>query len=120
MAEIKKCVICFEQIESNESMTELECDKRHFFHSKCIFKWIEVQGLNESKCPLCMKNVFANAVNLQDFFNVNLIIAEMRADNLLVADNVNIMNRVDNFIQRFALPATLFWLFWCVCVLDML
>ena len=32
-------------------VTPLPCDKRHYFHSKCIEQWSQ----NHNDCPLCKK-----------------------------------------------------------------
>jgi len=45
----EECVICLESFGPDEMVTPLPCDKRHYFHSKCIEEW----SLNNNTCPLC-------------------------------------------------------------------
>ena len=51
--EHEECVICLLPFESTDMVTPLPCDKRHYFHSKCIEEW----SRNHNDCPLC-KAVF--------------------------------------------------------------
>ena len=47
--EHKECVICLEDFGQDDMVTPLPCDKRHYFHSKCIEEWSQ----NNNTCPLC-------------------------------------------------------------------
>mmetsp|Transcript_40014 Transcript_40014/g.52391 ORF Transcript_40014/g.52391 Transcript_40014/m.52391 type:complete len:84 (+) Transcript_40014:691-942(+) len=51
----EECVICLEPFEPSEMVTPLPCDKRHYFHSKCIEEWSQ----NHNTCPLC-KTVYSS------------------------------------------------------------
>ncbi|CAD8065627.1 unnamed protein product [Paramecium sonneborni] len=45
------CSICQNDIVKFEKIRELKC--KHFYHSKCIKKWL----INEKKCPICQIEV---------------------------------------------------------------
>jgi len=45
----KECYICLENIEKGQNIIILNCNKNHFFHSKCIRQWLR-QNIS---CPLC-------------------------------------------------------------------
>jgi len=47
------CLICSEEYKDNDEITELNCDKRHYFHTKCIQDWLK----RKLECPLCKKVV---------------------------------------------------------------
>ena len=47
------CTICLELYKADDQIAELSCDKRHFFHEKCIDDWLK----NKQECPLCKKAV---------------------------------------------------------------
>ena len=49
--EMEECVICLEDFKADDMVTPLPCDKRHYFHSKCIEEW----SANHNDCPLCKK-----------------------------------------------------------------
>jgi len=34
-------------------VAELKCDKRHYFHTKCVEEWLR----KKLECPLCKKEV---------------------------------------------------------------
>ena len=36
MTEHKECVICFTEFDRDSKVVFLPCDKRHYFHAKCI------------------------------------------------------------------------------------
>lgn len=48
---IDKCIICLENYKLKTYKRSLPCD--HFFHKKCIDKWILDY---KSSCPLCLKD----------------------------------------------------------------
>jgi len=43
----RKCMICLDEFISKEKVTALPCV--HFFHPKCIQKWVE----KKNECPIC-------------------------------------------------------------------
>ena len=43
----RSCMICLDDFVSKEKVIALPCI--HFFHPKCIKKWIE----NKNECPIC-------------------------------------------------------------------
>ena len=47
----KQCLICLEDIEKGDDIITLKCDSSHFFHSKCIKKWLKYH----ISCPICEK-----------------------------------------------------------------
>lgn len=50
-AEDALCCICLSEYVDNSIIKELPCT--HFFHMKCIDRWLEI----ESFCPLCKSDV---------------------------------------------------------------
>ncbi|SCN58665.1 RING zinc finger protein, putative [Plasmodium chabaudi chabaudi] len=47
------CSICMMDYMGNDNIMIMPCDKRHFFHSNCLSKW-----LNKSQvCPICRTNI---------------------------------------------------------------
>ncbi|CDW75663.1 zinc finger protein [Stylonychia lemnae] len=50
-----ECLICLAQFQDDEEITELNCDKRHYFHTECIQSWMK----KKLECPLCKKQVGA-------------------------------------------------------------
>ncbi|KAL1531442.1 RING-type E3 ubiquitin transferase [Salvia divinorum] len=46
-----QCVICCVKFKNGDKVTTLPC--KHFFHSKCILKWLEMK----KHCPLCQREV---------------------------------------------------------------
>ena len=44
-----ECSICLEEFKSDDRVTPLPCNTRHYFHSKCIEEWSQKQKF----CPLC-------------------------------------------------------------------
>ena len=53
----KRCMICLEDFQSKEKVTALPCI--HFFHPKCIKKWIE----NKNECPVCKLELTPESIN---------------------------------------------------------
>ncbi|GIX63757.1 zinc finger, C3HC4 type (RING finger) domain-containing protein [Babesia caballi] len=47
------CPICLMDIANRENIYVMPCDKRHFFHQKCLEKWFE----RNSVCPICRVNI---------------------------------------------------------------
>ncbi|KAJ4958923.1 hypothetical protein NE237_026034 [Protea cynaroides] len=45
--EEETCMICMDEFERGIEIAKLPCS--HFFHSKCILKWLK----NKNSCPLC-------------------------------------------------------------------
>lgn len=51
----KECIICIEDIKEGQDIICLKCSNLHFFHSKCIRKWLR----NNISCPICrQQNIF--------------------------------------------------------------
>jgi len=50
-----ECVICLENID-NKDISEISCSNNHFFHDKCIKKWLEIK----TTCPSCRENFLPN------------------------------------------------------------
>lgn len=48
------CSFCFQKFHENQYKRQLPC--RHYFHKKCIDKWIF--QLNHDNCPICNESVF--------------------------------------------------------------
>ena len=44
------CAICFVDYQAEDIVTQLKCDKRHYFHTECLESWIK-KGNNI--CPFC-------------------------------------------------------------------
>ena len=44
-----ECIICLADFTDTDMVTPLPCDKRHFFHTKCIKEWAR----QKQHCPLC-------------------------------------------------------------------
>jgi hypothetical protein len=38
---IRECIICFEEFKPDQSIIELKCNERHFFHSPCLERWLK-------------------------------------------------------------------------------
>ena len=36
-----KCAICLGDYVENDLITQLRCDRRHYFHTNCIENWIK-------------------------------------------------------------------------------
>jgi hypothetical protein len=47
----EECTICHENYKLNEFKRQLDCN--HFFHKKCIDKWIK----DNMNCPMCRKEI---------------------------------------------------------------
>lgn len=43
------CCICMEDYLETDEIAELKCDKRHFFHSKCLEEALK----KKLECPIC-------------------------------------------------------------------
>ncbi|CDW74443.1 zinc finger protein [Stylonychia lemnae] len=52
---MNECAICLAKFQDDDKITELNCDKRHYFHSLCIQSWMK----QKLECPLCKKYVGA-------------------------------------------------------------
>jgi len=52
-----KCSICFANYSSNDKVIKLPC--QHFFHKKCILKWLKKYN---DKCPICRQSCDNNFV----------------------------------------------------------
>lgn len=54
----EECSICTSKYQKNEGIRELPC--KHYFHKRCVDKWLKTGGLS---CPYCRKNPFENKTN---------------------------------------------------------
>lgn len=50
-----ECAICLEAFKEDSTVTELKCDKRHYFHTNCLEDWLKTK----LECPLCKRVVQA-------------------------------------------------------------
>lgn len=46
---MEQCAICMDDYKDEDEIAELACDKRHYFHSKCLEDWLK----RKLECPLC-------------------------------------------------------------------
>lgn len=49
-----ECIICMAPYQQNEMITKLNCNARHYYHTRCIEDWIK-QGSNQ--CPMCREPI---------------------------------------------------------------
>jgi len=63
---LSSCLVCLTEYEDNEELRTMPC--LHFFHKKCIDKWLLERS---STCPICKFNVKKdyNATSLEDVNN---------------------------------------------------
>ena len=57
----KECAICLTEFTTEDRVTPLSCDIKHYFHSSCIEQWIKTNP----NCPLC--RVAINEKDLKSF-----------------------------------------------------
>jgi hypothetical protein len=57
-----ECIICMQSYKTEDMITNLGCNERHFFHTECIEEWIR-RGNNQ--CPICRKPMIEGAQQLQ-------------------------------------------------------
>ena len=56
--EAKSCIICFENFNESDDVTQLSCDERHVFHQRCLESWMNSDtSQNTLKCPICRNSV---------------------------------------------------------------
>jgi len=46
----KNCVICLGEYDFSDTITQLKCDSRHYFHTECLSTWVRN---NNNSCPVC-------------------------------------------------------------------
>ena len=66
----RECAICMEPFqESQDYVTPLSCDARHFYHSDCIEEWLN----KKNECPLCKRVQTPKSMRAfsDDFINRN-------------------------------------------------
>ena len=51
---MSQCQICFADYKPDDQITVLDCDKSHYFHTKCITEWIEKGHFD---CPFCRASI---------------------------------------------------------------
>ncbi|CDW90885.1 zinc finger protein [Stylonychia lemnae] len=49
-----QCSICWIEFKSDDEITPLSCDPKHYFHTKCIEDWIRT---GKNTCPLCRQPI---------------------------------------------------------------
>lgn len=63
-----KCTICLECMYINDTQYIFMTDCDHYFHTKCIVKWLK----DNNTCPICRNIVVINLENNKDN-NINKI-----------------------------------------------
>lgn len=63
-----KCTICLERMYINDTQYIFATDCDHYFHTKCIVKWLK----DNNTCPICRNKVTINLENNKDN-NINKI-----------------------------------------------
>lgn len=48
-----ECTICLEEFTTDDMVTPLSCDERHYFHTACITEWVT----RKNDCPLCREPI---------------------------------------------------------------
>lgn len=48
-----ECVICIDEFQSKEKVTQLKCNKMHIFHMDCLLSWIRKNQI----CPICRQEI---------------------------------------------------------------
>lgn len=43
------CTICASEYQKSDSIVSMQCDPRHFFHTDCIKRWLQINA----NCPIC-------------------------------------------------------------------
>eukprot|EP00826_Nyctotherus_ovalis_P052866 TRINITY_DN6782_c0_g1_i13.p1 TRINITY_DN6782_c0_g1~~TRINITY_DN6782_c0_g1_i13.p1 ORF type:complete len:237 (-),score=21.03 TRINITY_DN6782_c0_g1_i13:112-822(-) len=59
----KECIICMEEFVRDAEITELPCDRRHFFHTSCVMDW--VTKAKKVSCPICRKDTAEELIKKQ-------------------------------------------------------
>jgi hypothetical protein len=49
----KECAICLTDFTTEDKVTPLSCDIKHYFHTTCIEQWV----VTNPNCPLCRKAI---------------------------------------------------------------
>lgn len=57
--ETLECAICLHEFEVSQTIKILPCNKKHFFHNKCIDKWLS----HNKACPTCRQEVSKKSMN---------------------------------------------------------
>ena len=57
-----KCTICLERMYINDTQYIFATDCDHYFHTKCIVKWLK----DNNTCPICRNKVTINLENNKD------------------------------------------------------
>ena len=63
-----KCTICLERMYINDTQYIFATDCDHYFHTKCIVKWLK----DNNTCPICRNRITINLENNKDN-NINKI-----------------------------------------------
>ncbi len=40
---MKECIICMDEFKEEDMIDDVTCDKRHYFHSKCLSVWLKTK-----------------------------------------------------------------------------
>ena len=54
-AYLDKCSICLAKYDESDTLIELYCDKRHYFHKDCIISWFNEKA--KAQCHICQRAV---------------------------------------------------------------
>ena len=57
-----KCTICLERMYINDTQYIFATDCDHYFHTKCIVKWLK----DNNTCPICRNRITINLENNKD------------------------------------------------------
>ena len=97
--EEEKCPICYEKINSRESLGSHCCGdhgKKHYFHTHCLMQWMETR--NGNTCPICRGNIDINMERAQEILNNSLEpenVIKWLTD-LLKNNSISIINNMNN------------------------
>ena len=64
-----QCVICMMDYKEHDTVTQLRCDSRHYFHTECLENWVK-QGKNQ--CPLCREPIQIFEIERDDHSGIDL------------------------------------------------
>lgn len=78
--EHEECIICRQVFIKNDKIIILPCSRKHYFHEKCVEKWLEINCL----CPICRADLnshFKNEHVTQEKLNLTEIILALNNEN---------------------------------------
>ena len=95
MALQNECIICYESIEEDQTLTFANCTHGSYTHTGCIQRW-------NGTCPLCRTQIDIQPINniiLIENYNINyLIFNNINIENYIYYNNENIINNQINII----------------------